>query len=155
MWPGRNPDGSVNGTSLLPFVAMRPLKWTIPEMLRTAAPGEVDPPMVQPFFRVSLVNELPDVANEIPSSEVSVWALLQLCSGITATTPLGAISSCPAVPAARSTGTKTAVAGRSRAGRVNGAWLVPFVAISPLRWTIPEMLVTAGPAVPKIGRAHV
>src|SRR5215472_7217936 len=136
----------MNGSPVAPAVVMAPLRWTIPLMVRAPARAKLAA-LVQPFSGVIGVNELPDVANEAPSSPVNPWALLQLCSASTVTTPLGVMVSRPAVAAFRSTGTKTLVAGRSPAGRVNGTGLVPAVAIAPLRWTIPLMLVTAGPAV--------
>src|SRR6516225_10479563 len=137
----------MNASPVAPAVVMAPRRWTIPLMAR--APGLAKPAaLVQPFSGVSGVNEVPDAANEAPSSEVSVWASNQVCSAFTVTTPLGVMSSRPAVAAPRSTGTQTLVAGRSPVGKVNGTGLAPVVAIAPLRWTIPLMLVTAGAPVP-------
>src|SRR5215472_1975144 len=77
---GRKPAGSVNGTELVPDVAMAPLSWTIPEMVRTAALEVPNGALVHPFTSVSGVNELADFANEAPSSEVKHWASEKLPS---------------------------------------------------------------------------
>src|SRR6266567_604275 len=106
--------------------------------------------LVQPFFRVRLVKNAGALANEAPSSEVKHWALEKLSpSACTVTTPLGAMNRRPLVALHRSTGMKTFLAGRKASGRVNGTALVPLVAIAPLKWTIPETLVTAALEVPK------
>src|SRR5262245_65906098 len=67
---GRKPAGRVKGTMLLCVVAMAPLRWTIPEMVRTAAPEVPKGALVQAFWSVSEVKALADGANEAPSSEV-------------------------------------------------------------------------------------
>src|SRR5713101_891831 len=119
-------------------------------MVRTAALEVPKGALVQPFFRGRLVNDVADLANCAPSSEVKHWALEKVPpSACTVTTPLGAMSSRPLAALHRSTGTKTFLAGRNAAGRVNGTALVPEVAIAPLKWTIPETLVTAALEVPK------
>src|SRR5690348_2446776 len=119
-------------------------------MLRTAALEVPKGALVQPFFRVRVVNDVFNLANLAPSSEVKHWALEKVPpSASTLTTPLGAMSRRPLVALHRSTGTKTLVAGRNAFGRVNGTALVPEVAIAPLKWTIPETLVTAALDVPK------
>src|SRR5579859_1155985 len=121
----------------------------IPEMARTAGAEVPNGELNQPFCRVSGVNELADLANEAPSSEVKQAALLNAPpSAWTVTTPVGSICSTPWVALHRSTGTNTALAGRNPAGRVNGTGLVPVVAIAPLKWMIPEMARTAGAEVP-------
>src|SRR5579859_256500 len=146
---GRNPAGSVNGTGLVPVVAMAPLRWTMPEMVRTAGAEVPNGEPVQPFCSVSGVNELADFAKVAPSSEVKHAALLNVPpSAWTVTTPVGSICSRPLVASHRSTGMKTGLAGRNAAGSVNGTGLVPVVAIAPLRWTMPEMVRTAGAEVP-------
>src|SRR6266581_4358162 len=111
-----------------------------PLMLRTAALEVAKGALVHPFFRVRLVNDVAALANWAPSSEVKHWALEKF-PACTVTTPLVAMH--------RSTGMKTFLAGRKASGRVNGTALVPLVAIAPLKWTIPETLVTAALEVPK------
>src|SRR5690242_17919663 len=112
-------------------------------MLRTAALEVEKGALVQPFLRVRVVNDVFSLANLAPSSEVKHWAFDTLLpSASTLTTPLGAMLSRPLVALHKSTRAKTLVAGRKAFGRVNGTGLVPDVAIAPLRWTIPEMLVT-------------
>src|SRR5690242_13575369 len=100
-------------------------------MVRTAALEVPKGALVQPFWSVRLVNDVADLANWAPSSEVKHWALEKLPSGSTLTTPLGAMSSRPLVALHRSTGTHTFVAGRKACGRVNGTELVPLVAMAP------------------------
>src|SRR5262249_46700242 len=46
---GRNAGGRMNGTGLVPVVAMAPLKWTIPPVLTTAALEVPNGALVQPF----------------------------------------------------------------------------------------------------------
>jgi len=88
-------------------------------------------------------------ANETPSSEVKHAALLNAPpSASTVTTPVGSICSRPLVAVQRPTWTNTTLTGRKPAGRANGTGLVPEVAIAPLRWTMPEMVRTAGAEVP-------
>src|SRR6516165_10269246 len=88
-------------------------------------------------------------ANETPSSEVKHAALPDAPpSASTVTTPVGSICSRPLVAVQRSTWANTTLTGRKPAGRVNGTGLVPEVAIAPLRWTMPEMVRTAGAEVP-------
>src|SRR5256885_119376 len=53
------------------------------------------------------------------------------------------MSKLPLVVLHRSTGTCTLVAGRKPTGSANGTALVPVVAIAPLKWTTPWMLLTA------------
>src|SRR6266516_6979478 len=119
-------------------------------MPRTAALEVPKGALVQPFFSVRLVNDVAALANWAPSSEVKHWALERLLhSACKLTTPLGAMSSRPLVALHRSTGMNTLVGGRNAFGRVNGTALVPEVAIAPLKWTIPETLVTAALEVPK------
>src|SRR5215472_9736688 len=86
--------------------------------------------------------------NDTPSSEVKHWALVKSWAS-TLTTPLCWMNRRPLVALHRSTGTNTLVAGRNAFGSVNGTELVPAVAIAPLRWMIPETLVTAALDVPK------
>src|SRR5215831_8253951 len=62
-WAGRKPAGRVKATTPVPD-EMEPSRWTTPEMVRAAGPAVPYPPQVQPFWRVSGVNELADVANE-------------------------------------------------------------------------------------------
>src|SRR5215469_6519424 len=45
---GRNPAGRVNGTGLVPEVAIAPLKWMIPEMARTAGAAVPNGALNQP-----------------------------------------------------------------------------------------------------------
>src|SRR5437667_11497561 len=119
-------------------------------MLRTAALEVPKGALVQPFFRVRVVNDVFNLANLAPSSEVKHWALEKVPpSASTLTTPLGAMSRRPLVALHRSTGTKTLVAGRNAAGSVNGTGLVPPVAMAPLRCMTPPMLRTAALEVPK------
>src|SRR5215472_4233397 len=121
-----------------------------PLMLRTAALEVPKGALVQPFLRVRVVNDVFSLANWAPSSEVKHWALEKFPpSASTVTTPLGWMTSRPLVALHRSTGTNTLVAGRNAFGSVNGTALVPEVAIAPLKWTIPETLVTAALDVPK------
>ena len=111
---GRNPAGRVNGTGLVPEVAIAPLRWTMPEMVRTAGAEVPDGESNQPFCSVSGVNERADFANEAPSSEVKHAALLNAPpSAWTVTTPVGSTCSRPLVALHRSTGTNTAWAGRN------------------------------------------
>src|SRR6266700_7071676 len=118
-------------------------------MVRTAALEVPKGALVQPFFRGRLVNDVADLANCAPSSEVKHWALEKVPpSACTVTTPLGAMNRRPLVALHRSTLTKTLVAGRKAFGSVNGTGLVPLVAIAPLKWTIPETLTTAAFEVP-------
>src|SRR5215471_12796659 len=118
-------------------------------MTRTAGLAEANPVLVQPFSRVSGVNEFADGANETPSSEVKHWALDQLPpSASTVTEPSAWMNKSPLVAPHRSTGTKILRAGRSPGGKVKATWLVPFVCMAPSKWTMPEMLRTAGLAVP-------
>src|SRR5262249_58422911 len=127
---------------LLCVVAMAPLRWTIPEMVRTAAPDVPKGALVQAFWRVSGVNELADVANEAPSSEVKHWALADFPpSASMVTTPVGRMNRRPLVALHRSTGTYTFAAGRKPAGRVNGE--PAPCAVAPLKWTVPVMVRTA------------
>ena len=91
-------------------------------------------PPVQPFCSFSVVNEVADLANETPSSEVKQAALLKRPpSAWTGTTPVGAICSRPWVAVHRSTVTNTVWAGRNPDGSVNGTALEPVVAIAPSR----------------------
>src|SRR5690349_14332507 len=53
---GRNAFGRVNGTELVPEVAIAPLKWTIPETFVTAALDVPKGALVQPFLRVRAVS---------------------------------------------------------------------------------------------------
>src|SRR5579859_2230415 len=146
---GRNAAGRVNGTGLLPVVAMAPLKCTIPEIVRTSAAEVPNGEPVQPFCNVSGVNELADLANETPSNEVKHAALLNAPpSAWTVTTPVGSICSRPLAALHRSTGTNTTLAGRNAAGRVNGTGLLPVVAMAPLKCTIPEIVRTSAAEVP-------
>ena len=146
---GRKPAGRVNGTGLEPEVPIAPLRWTIPETVRTAGAAVPNGELNQPFSSVSRVKELADLANVTPSSEVKHAALLNAPpSASTVTTPVGSTSKAPLVPLHKSTGTNTSCAGRNEAGRVKGTGLVPVVAIAPLRWTIPEMVLTAAAEVP-------
>src|SRR5579863_7471979 len=109
---GRNAAGSVNGTGLVPEVAMAPLRWMIPEMVRTAGAEVPNGELNQPFCSVSGVNELADFANETPSSEVKHAALLNAPpSASTVATPVGSICSRPLVALHRPTGTNTTLAG--------------------------------------------
>src|SRR5690348_12375959 len=102
--PGRKFAGRVNGTEFVPLVAMAPLRWTIPEMPRTAALEVAKGALVQPFFSVRLVKNAGALANEAPSSEVKHWALEKVPpSASTSTTPLGAMCSRPLVALHRST----------------------------------------------------
>src|SRR5215472_16215417 len=118
-------------------------------MTRAAGLAESSPVLVQPFSRVSGVNEFADGANETPSSEVKHWALPQTPpSASTLTEPSGWMNKSPLVAPHRSTGTKTLRGGRSPAGKVNATWLIPFVVMAPSRWTMPEILRAAGLAVP-------
>src|SRR6266536_2689642 len=52
---GRKASGRVNGTALVPAVAMAPLKVTIPELPCTAALEVPKGALVQPFLSVRLV----------------------------------------------------------------------------------------------------
>ena len=128
---GRNEAGSVKGTGLVPVVAMAPSRWTIPEMVRTAATTVPNGELVQPFCSVSGVNEWADLAkNRFPSSEVKHAALLKAPpSAWTVTTPVGSTCSRPLVALHKSTGTNTTCAGRNEAGSVKGTGLVPVVAM--------------------------
>src|SRR5215467_9270547 len=101
---GRKATGSVNGTALVPPVAMAPLKCMTPPMLRTAALEVAKGALVHPFFSVSAVNEVADLANEAPSSEVKHWALAKLPAW-TVTVPLCWMRRRPLVALHRSTGT--------------------------------------------------
>src|SRR5215471_8169478 len=65
--PGRKFAGSVNGTVLVPEVAMAPLKWTTPLMLRTAALDVAKGALVQTFLRVSWVSALTCFACAAPA----------------------------------------------------------------------------------------
>src|SRR5204862_7957309 len=88
-------------------------------------------------------------ANGAPSRDVKHGAWEKVPPGArTVTTPLGAMSKRPLVALHRSTGTCTLVAGRKPTGSVNGTALVPVVAISPWRVTIPETLATCALLVP-------
>src|SRR5579863_4595274 len=121
---GRNAAGRVNGTGLVPEVAIAPLRWMIPEMVRTAGPEVPNGELNQPFCSVRGVNELADLANAAPSREVKHAALLNVPpSASTVTTPDVSICSTPWVALHRSTGTNTARAGRNAAGRVKGTGL--------------------------------
>ena len=55
---GRNPAGRVNGTGLVPVVAIAPLKWMIPEIVRAAAAEVPNGELVQPFCSVRAVQPL-------------------------------------------------------------------------------------------------
>src|SRR5207248_106607 len=74
---GRNACGRVNGTGLVPEVAIAPLKWTTPLMVRTAALEVPKGALVQPCCGVRVVNEVFSLANWAPSSEVKHWALVK------------------------------------------------------------------------------
>src|ERR1051326_6945014 len=97
------------------------------------------------------VRNVPDQGmNDTPSSEVKHCALEKVpVSASPRTTPLGWMNSRPLVASHMSTGTYTSVAGRNAFGRVNGTELLPVVAMAPLKWTIPETLLTADLEVPK------
>src|SRR5436305_10025312 len=131
---GRKPTGSVNGTGLVPVVAIAPLKWTTPWMLLTAAFDVPNGAFVHPLTSGSAVNPVEFGANDAPSRDVKHWALEKVHpSASTVTTPLGLMSKLPLVVLHRSIGTCTLVAGRKPTGSVNGTGLVPVVAISPWR----------------------
>jgi hypothetical protein len=94
-------------------------------------------------------------ANETPSSEVKQAAWLKAPpSASTVTTPVGSICSRPLVALHRLTATNTTAVGWNAAGKVNGTGLVPVVATAPLKWTIPEMVRTAGAEVPNGEPVH-
>ena len=75
--PGRKFAGSVNATGLVPEVAIAPLKWTTPEMPRTAALDVPNGALVHPFLSVRFVKNAGALAKEAPSSEVKHWALVK------------------------------------------------------------------------------
>src|SRR5262249_8869071 len=103
-----------------------------PLMLRTAALELPKGASVQPFLRVRVVNDVFDLANWAPSSEVKHWALEKSWAS-TLTTPLGWMTSRPLVALHRSTGTHKLVTEQNAFGKVNGTALVPEVAIAPLK----------------------
>src|SRR5580693_462685 len=55
---GRNPAGRVNGTGLVPVVAIAPLRWMMPEIARTAGAEVPNGELVQPFCSVRAVQPL-------------------------------------------------------------------------------------------------
>src|SRR6516165_9879521 len=67
--PGRKFAGSVNGTELVPEVAMAPLRWTTPEMPRTAALDVPNGELLHPFLSARFVKNAGALAKEAPSSE--------------------------------------------------------------------------------------
>src|SRR5215469_15049330 len=56
VWAGWKAAGRVNGTGLLPVVAMAPSRCTIPEIVRTAAAAVPNGAFVQPFCNARGVN---------------------------------------------------------------------------------------------------
>jgi hypothetical protein len=152
---GRKPTGNVNGTGLVPPVAIAPSKWTTPPRMLTAAFEVPNGAFVHPLASVSAVNPVPFSANDAPSRDVKQAALEKVPpSGCTVTTPLGWMNKRPLVALHRSTGTYTLVAGRKPTGNVNGTGLVPPVAIAPSKWTTPPMVLTAAFEVPNGAFVH-
>src|SRR5258706_563061 len=82
---GRRLTGMVNGTVFVPLVAMAPLRYTIPASDDAAAFLVLKGALVQPFFRVSAVDEVS--AYDAPSSEVKHCAFENAPSDCTNTAP--------------------------------------------------------------------
>src|SRR5205823_444754 len=100
---GRKPTGSVNGTALVPPVAIAPLRWATPSMLRTAAFDVPNGAFVHPLASDKLVKPVAFSANDAPSRDVKHAALEKLpLSASTVTTPLGEMSKRPLVALHRS-----------------------------------------------------
>src|SRR5579863_4884557 len=79
---GRKAAGRVNGTGLLPVVAMAPLKCTIPETVRTAAAEVPNGELVQPFCNANGVQPLVNA----PGADVAA------CAATVPTAPTGSVT---------------------------------------------------------------
>src|SRR5262249_61274129 len=94
----------LNVSSLVAPVAMALLTLSLHDALPISALEVAKGALVHPFFSVSAVNEVADLANEAPSSEVKHWALEKLLAS-TVTVPLCWMCRRPLVALHRSTGT--------------------------------------------------